>query len=42
VLASVLRTADQRGLDATDLLTTLLTARTASVPSVLHTIPAIH
>src|SRR5207237_28298 len=32
VLASVLRTADQRGLDATGLLVTLLTARTPSVP----------
>jgi transposase len=42
VLASVLRTADQRGLDATDLLVTLLTARTPSVPPSLRTIPAIH
>jgi transposase len=42
VLASVLRTADQRGLDATDVLVTLLTARTPSVPPSLRTIPAIH
>jgi len=42
VLASVLRTADQRGLDATDLLVTLLTARTPSVPPSLRTVPAIH
>jgi len=42
VLASVLRTADQRGLDATDVLVTLLTARTPSVPPSLRTIPAVH
>jgi transposase len=42
VLASVLRTADQRGLDATDVLVTLLTARTPSVPPSLRTVPAIH
>ena len=42
VLASVLRTADQRGLDATAILVTLLTARTASVPPSLRTVPAIH
>jgi transposase len=42
VLASVLRTADQRGLDATDLLVTLLTARTPAVPPSLRTVPAIH
>jgi transposase len=41
VLASVLRTADQRGLDATDVLVTLLTARTPSVPPSLRTVPAI-
>jgi transposase len=35
ILASVLRTADQRGLDPTDLLVTLLTAR---VPTVPHTL----
>jgi transposase len=42
VLASVLRTANQRGLDATDVLVTLLTARTPSVPPSLRTIPAVH
>ena len=42
VLASVLRTADQRGLDATAVLVTLLTARTPSVPPSLRAIPAIH
>ena len=42
VLASVLRTADQRGLDATDVLVTLLTARTPSVPPSLRTNPAVH
>jgi transposase len=42
VLASVLRTADQRGLDATDLLVALLTAPTPSVPPCLQTIPALH
>ena len=42
VLASVLRTADQRGLDATDLLVTLLTAPTPIVPPSLRTLPAIH
>ena len=42
VLASVLRTADQRGLDATAVLVTLLTARTPSVPPSLRTVPAIH
>jgi transposase len=42
VLASVLRTADQRALNATDLLVTLLTARTPVVPSTLRTIPALH
>ena len=42
ILASVLRTADQRGLDATDLLVTLLTARTPSVPPSLQTITAVH
>jgi hypothetical protein len=35
VLASVLRTADQRGLDVTDVLVTLLTAPTPIVPSSL-------
>jgi transposase len=42
VLASVLRTADQRGLDATDLLVTLLTAPAPIVPPSLRTLPAIH
>jgi len=42
VLASVLRTADQRGLDATDVLVALLTAPTPSVPPSLQTIPAVH
>jgi transposase len=36
VLASVLRTADQRGLDATDLLVTILTAPTPVVPRSLR------
>ena len=39
VLASVLRTADQRGLDATDVLVALLTAPTPAVPPSLYTIP---
>jgi transposase len=42
VLASVLRTADQRGLDATAVLVALLTAPTPSVPPSLRTIPAVH
>jgi transposase len=42
VLASVLRTANQRGLDATDVLVTLLTARTPSVPASLSAVPAVH
>ncbi len=43
VLASVLRTADQRGLDATDLLVTLLTAPTPIGASQLcGRVPAIH
>jgi transposase len=42
VLASVLRTADQRGLDATDVLVTLLTAPTPMVPPGLQTIPEVH
>jgi hypothetical protein len=42
VLASVFRTADPRGLDATDLLVTLLTAPTPSVPLSLQTIPPLH
>ena len=40
VLASVLRTADQRALDATDVLVELLTAPRPSVPPMLQTIPA--
>lgn len=42
VLASVLRTADQRGLDATDVLVALLTAPRPSVPPSFRTIPAVH
>jgi transposase len=42
VLASVLRTADQRGLDATDVLVPLLTVRTPSVPASLSAVPAVH
>jgi transposase len=42
VLTSVLRTADQRGLDPTDLLVTLLTACQPSVPPSLTTILAVH
>jgi hypothetical protein len=42
VLASVLRTADQRSLDATDVLVALLTAPTPNVPPSLRTIPAVH
>ena len=42
VLASVLRTADQRALDATGVLVALLTAPMPHVPSSLRTIPAVH
>jgi transposase len=42
VLTSVLRTADQRGLDATHVLVTLLTAPTPTVPPSLRAIPAVH
>jgi transposase len=42
VLASVLRTADQRGLDATHVLVTLLTAPVPAVPPSLRLIPAVH
>jgi len=42
VLASVLRTAHQRGLDATDVLVALLTAPTPSVPPSLRTIAAVN
>ena len=42
VLTSLLRTAHQRGLDATDLLVELLTAPTPTVPPSLGIMPAIH
>lgn len=42
ILTSVLRTADQRGLDATDVLVTLLTAPTPIVPPAMWTPPALH
>ena len=42
ILASVLRTADQRGLDATDVLVALLTAPTPTVPSCLRASAAVH
>jgi len=42
VLASVLRTATQRGLDRTDVLVRLLHARTPIVPDSLRTLPAVH
>ena len=42
VLASVLRTADQRGLDPTHVLVRLLTAPTPTVPPSLRTAPAVH
>ena len=42
ILASVLRTIDQRGLDATDVLVALLTAPTPVVPSSLRTSAAVH
>jgi transposase len=42
VLTSVLRTADQRGLDPTAVLVALLTAPTPLVPSALQTHPALH
>ena len=42
ILASLLRTADQRALDATAVLVALLTAPTPSVPPILRTIPAVH
>jgi transposase len=42
ILATVLRTADQRGLDAAALLTTLLTAPTPAVPVALRSVPAVH
>jgi hypothetical protein len=42
VIASVLRTADQRGLDATDVLVSLLTAPTPIVAPALRATPAVH
>jgi len=42
ILASVLRTADQRRLDASDVLVALLTAPTPTVPPGLGTVPALH
>lgn len=42
VLASVLRTADQRGIDATGMLVALLTAPTPIVSPALRTVPAAH
>jgi transposase len=42
VLTSVLRTADQRGLDPTDVLVALLTAPTPTVPPSLCTAPELH
>jgi transposase len=42
VLSTVLRTADQRGLDATAILASLLTARTPTVPLPLRSVPALH
>jgi hypothetical protein len=38
----VLRTADQRGLDATTVLVALLTAPTPSAPTSLLSLPAVH
>lgn len=42
VLATVLRTADQRGLDATEVFVALLTAPTPAVPASLRSVPAVH
>jgi transposase len=42
VLASVLRTAHQRGLDPTNLLVTLLRAPKPAIPAVFQSAPAIH
>ena len=42
ILASVLRTADQRDLDATEILTILLTAPTPTVPLAFRSVPAVH
>lgn len=42
ILTSVLRTSDQRGLDAMDVLVGLFTAPTPTVPPALGTTPALH
>jgi transposase len=42
ILASVLRTVDQRGLDASDVLVALLTAPTPTVSPALAIVPAVH
>jgi transposase len=42
ILTSVLRTADQRGLDATQLLASLLTAPHPTVALALRSVPAVH
>jgi transposase len=42
VLTSVLRTADQRALDATEVLVALLTAPAPTVPTSLRAVPALH
>jgi transposase len=42
ILTTVLRTADQRGLDATALLSALLSAPTPTVPLALRSVPAVH
>jgi transposase len=42
ILTTLLRTADQRGLEATALLASLLTAPRPTVPLPLRTVPAVH
>jgi transposase len=42
ILTTLLRTADQRGLDATALIASLLTTTRPTVPLALRTVPAIH
>ena len=42
ILASVFRTADQRGLDATATLVALLTAPTPTVAPSLQAMPEVH
>ena len=42
ILATVLRTADQRGLDATALLVSVLTSSAPSVPIAIRAEPAVH